>query len=150
MSSLKPYQPPATLESPATSESSGRPQGWTWKQWVWLVAYCYPLALPGSFYFLWLLAWWELKRRPIPMLDDPKSIGGLVSAFYLLPVLMLMALPVLWPLGFVAGFMMPAAQPRGKLHERILFLLGLYFLLSVVVLLLMREDPGRVIEWYLD
>ena len=42
----------------------------------------YPLILVASLYATWFMAWAELGHRPVPSLDDPKSISRVVDVPY--------------------------------------------------------------------
>ena len=84
------------------------------------------------------------------MLDDPKSIGGVMVVVYLIPGLLLMAMPALTPLGLAASFFCPfRARHRLRLAQNFAIAF-LYIALCAIVLLMLRSDPGRVVEWWFD
>lgn len=142
-----PYQIPESVSSPAEQKS---PSVSRLKIAAWLLLYLYPLCLAGSFYAAWIVAWLVLGHPPRPMLDDPKSIGGVMVVVYLIPGLLLVAMPALAPLGLAASFFCPIC-PRGRLRWLQKTALAiLYIALCAIVLLMLRADPGRVVEWWFD
>ena len=142
-----PYESPQT---PRVSEGESPVVSRRMNLAVWLLAYLYPVWLVGSFYFTWVVAGIQLGHQPRPMLDDPKSIGGLMEVVYYLPGFLLMALPVLAPLGFAVSFVYPASSGRIERYSLSIALAGLYVLLCVAAVLLLRFDGGRVVEWWFD
>jgi hypothetical protein len=117
---------------------------------IWLLAYLYPAWLAGSFYATWLVAWIQLGHRPRPMLDDPKSIGGLVDIAYIISGLLVMAMPLLTPIGFASSFFCPVRSVHGKRYSLVAGLAVLYVLLCALSLLMLRADFGRAVEWWFD
>ena len=131
---------------PTTSRRPGRPG-------VLLVLLVgYPVAMLACLYATWLVAWVSLGHRPIPSLNDPKSINAAVSGCHLVTGLLLMfSLPML--LLNIGGVIVAAAW-RVYTVRRIdlmaaLFVAGpvLSWAATVVVL---RADPGRVLYWFMD
>ena len=117
---------------------------------TWLVAYLFPVWFVASFYMTWLIAWIQLGHIPRPMLDDPQSIGGLMDIAYLVPGLMFLLMPVLTPLGLVASFFCPLRKsPSHRFSNRALHV-ALYVALCAFALVFLREDPGQVVEWWID
>ncbi|MBL8890612.1 MAG: hypothetical protein JNL67_11600 [Planctomycetaceae bacterium] len=86
---------------------------------------------------------------PRPMLDDPKSIGGIMDFAYLLSMLALISLPVLTPVCFVSSFFCPVRFVRNRLAQAVLFAAA-YIAVAGGLFLLLRLDPGGVVEWWLD
>ncbi len=84
------------------------------------------------------------------MLDDPKYIGGLMSAANLIPGLFLMAMPILTPIGFVACFFCPIRTDRVERYSFNAVLAALYISLCVIGIYFLRADFGRVVEWWFD
>ena len=115
-----------------------------------LLAYLYPVWLVSSFYSTWLMAWIQLGHRPRPMLDDPKSIGGLMDIAYIVPGFLVMAMPVLTPIGLAASFFCPVQVRRVSRYAQNCVLAVLYVALCALALLMLRADPGRVVEWWFD
>ncbi len=120
--------------------------------WIrWAAVYLFPVWMLLSFYFTWLVAWGELGHRPVPMKDDPKYIGGLMSVFQYLPGLFVMIAPAALPIGLVASFFCPR-RPRNTMarigHGILLALL--YIGLTTAVIVTLRTDSGRIVEWWFD
>src|SRR5688572_20939701 len=110
----------------------------------------YPVWLVASFYATWVVAWFSLGHRPRPNLDDPKFIGGLIDLAHVIPGLLAIGLPVLTPLGLAASFCCPIRARNGSRFKQSIALAFLYFVLCTVALLVLRADPGRVVEWWID
>ena len=117
---------------------------------VCLLAYLYPIWLLGSFYLTWLIAWVQLGHRPRPMVDDPKSVGGILDIAYYLPGIFIMLLPVLAPIGLAASFFCPITARRDVRYAIRAAIAILYVALCAFVLLTLRYDPGQVVEWWFD
>jgi uncharacterized membrane protein len=84
------------------------------------------------------------------MLDDPKFIGGFSDDVYMISGMFVALMPALAPLGLVASFLCPfpvRRDVRGGLSARFMVL---YVLLAVSAILMLRADPGRVVEWWFD
>jgi len=132
-------------ESPSTSPGSSVPINVaTPRQFDWLVWVC--TLLPAfSVYVTWLVAWIALGHQPRPMLDDPKFIGPLVSAVYLISGLLLLAmLPIA-----TAGPLFQLTTGGRKLSVRAVFA-GVSLSMSVASIMILRWDPIRVVYWYFD
>ena len=117
---------------------------------AWFLVFLYPAWLALSFYAVWLFAWYELGHRPRPMLDDPKSIGRMLTILYYLPGIVLMVGPICVPLGLALCFLFPA---RMRLDSRVFLgfaLTLLYMLLCAGTLNLLWWDPYKVVEWWFD
>ena len=148
-----PYQTPDAVDVSLDDHPAPHPVGnfaTRYRLTVWLLAFLYPVWLLGSFYLTWFIAWVQLGHRPRPMLDDPKSVGGILDIAYYLPGLLLMLMPVLVPLGFAASFFCPVNPRSGRRHVSRPALAVLYISLCAIVLLTLRSDPGRVVEWWFD
>ena len=117
---------------------------------LWALVYFYPIWLITAFYLTWLIAWIQLGYRPRPMLDDPKSIGGLMDLVYPVPGIIAMAMPILAPLGFVAAFFYPVNANGGDRYTIRTALALFYIALCVLTLVLLRADGGRLVEWWSD
>ena len=109
-----------------------------------------PVWLLGSFYSTWLIAWIQLGHLPRPMLDDPKSIGGVMEIAYFVSGILVMTMPVLTPIGLIASFFCPISTRRTARYALKAALAVLYVALCALVLLTLRTDPGRVVEWWFD
>ena len=93
--------------------------------------------------------WVILGHRPRPMLDDPKYIGGLMNIAYFLPGFLLMGLPILAPLGLAASFSLPSRTQSFR-YGIAATLAAIYIMACSGVIMLLRQDPGRVVEWWFD
>lgn len=143
---VEPYRPPnvETTRHENDVGTSDRLRG------LWLLAYLYPLALISSLYGTWLIAWWELGHMPRPSIDDPASIGGLMTFFYFLPLAVLMPFPIMMPLGFLASFN-PWRRRSATTRVRLWWLWPAgYVLLCLCVFWMLRLDPFQVGNWYGD
>lgn len=117
---------------------------------AWLCVFLYPAWIVLSFYAVWLLAWYELGHRPRPMLDDPKSIGGMLTVLYYLPGIFLMVGPIFALLGLASCFLAPG---RMKLDSRVFFgfaLTVVYVGLWTLTTNFLWWDPHQVVEWWFD
>ena len=146
MAHTNPYQPTALRTS--LSENGSFPIPY-WKLALWLAAYAYPVIGACVFYLSWFAAWLVLGHKPRPMLDDPKSIGGLMDIAYLISIVALLTVPVLTPIGFVASFICPL-NIFGTPRTRCAILAAAYIGICVVILLTIKADPGSIVEWWLD
>ena len=151
--SSNPFEAPCTktlIEESAEREEDVKVNAMRFRRAAWLFVYLYPAWLVLSFYAVWLLAWHELGHRPRPMLDDPKSVGGVLTAFGNLPGIFLMAGPVFAPLGLASCFLLPG---RMTLDSRLFFgfaLVVLYVALVAATLNFLWWDPHQVVEWWFD
>jgi hypothetical protein len=106
----------------------------------------YPLLLAISLYAEWLLAWSLLSHKPVPSMDDPKSISGNWMHWIVGPFL-LGAAPAI--VGAVVFNILHAVLNRAR--QRDLVVRGaILALLWAGLLVLLRADPGRVAEWWMD
>jgi len=107
----------------------------------------YPVLLPLTFYLAWAAGRFELGHWPVPSLDDPKYIGGLVDVTYWIVSATLFGFPVCV---ISIGFLLLWSFSRVPERKSYAFysLAGLVLLLVMVAF--MRWDPHRVVEWYFD
>ncbi|MCS7468014.1 hypothetical protein NZK35_15275 [Stieleria sp. ICT_E10.1] len=117
---------------------------------LWRLAYLYPLFVLCAFYGTWLCAWSGLGHMPRPNLDDPSSIDGITRIVHHVPAILIMAMPVLSPLGFAASFFLPHNRNRGWKAATQCMLALLYLAVCMIALKILWADPGRVVEWYFD
>ena len=87
---------------------------------------------------------------PRPNLDDPKSIDGITQIVHFVPAILIMAMPVLAPMGFVASFFLPHSQKNGWTPAIRFMLALLYVATCLIALKILWADPGRAVEWYFD
>lgn len=117
----------------------------------------YPLLILGSLYATWLTAWCVLGHRPRSSLDDPKSISPIVDVPYLSTFLLLYGVvfilllcPVLLSAEVADIISKGRDKPLKEAARRLVvpILWGLFLWVSSIVLL--RWDPLRVGDWYMD
>lgn len=107
----------------------------------------YPLLVVLCLYGEWLLAWSVLGHPPLPSLNDPKLLAGSSRLHGLTGVVLIGALPALcasvvfYP---IVGIL-PRPSPR-RIALRALAVVASWGALFA----LLRWDPGRVLEWWLD
>ena len=142
---VHPYQPPNA--EPKTDKRDGRIRI---SQTMWLIAFLYPLILMGSLYGTWLAAWWQLGHMPRPNVDDPKSVGGILSVGWMVPLLFLMLLPIMLPLGFVASFYLRLSRTQPRVEYWWWVLPAIYILFCLLDYWMLKWDPCNVAEWYSD
>lgn len=147
MEYTNPYRAPATGSTRADDDTVLPNSRWT--VFAWSVAYFYPLIATACFYSSWLLAWVCLGHMPRPMLDDPKFIGGVMDFAYLLSMFALVSLPVLTPICFASSFFCPLRFVRNRVNKAAIFAIA-YIAVAVGLFLLLRLDPGHVVEWLFD
>ena len=143
-----PYQSPQEVthvetESPNSAKHKSGCLGW-----FHLLAWCYPLALVGSFFVTWLVAWLMLGHVPRPLLDDPWSIGWPVEIPHAITGLLLVAMPG----AALAGLLLECIAffvSKRTLPIRIASCLLLISLWAAAIFLLCW-DPLRVVEWFFD
>jgi hypothetical protein len=106
--------------------------------WIWL----------STVYTVWLIAWVQLGRRPRPLLDDPKNLGGWVDIPHTASVLLFMiAFPLLG--AAVGAALSLGVFGKGKWNVALLSF-GALLLSWTAAFAVARLDPGRVVAWYLD
>lgn len=69
---------------------------------------------------------------------------------YVVPGLLVLAMPVLAPIGLAASFFCPVQARRGSRYAHNSVLAILYVALCALALLMLRADQGRVVEWWFD
>lgn len=115
-----------------------------------LIAYLFPVWLLGSLYATWFIAWIQLGHPPRPMLDDPKSIGGFVQVPYIIFGMLLMLFPLLAPLGLMSSLWIPQSENRSNSSTLKLALAFTYVVVGTLAFMMLRYDPGSVVEWWFD
>jgi len=106
----------------------------------------YPLLLAGSLYAEWLWAWSLLSHKPVPSMDDPKFISG-NGMHGIVGLLFLGAAPAI----VVAVVFNTLHAILNRASRRDLVVRGaLLAFLWAGLLMLLRADPGRVAEWWMD
>jgi hypothetical protein len=108
----------------------------------------YPAALPLAILRTWCLGRLCLGYWPRPSLDDPKSIGLWVDVSYYHAVgLLVLGLPAFG--AGIAHLLYQAIRDREK--RRALFLQCLCSTAALMTaLLLLRQDPLGVTNWFMD
>jgi hypothetical protein len=106
-------------------------------------------VIPGAMYANWLVACIQLQRRPVPLIEDPKLIGGTASAIY----------SVTYPLTTFAGWtfvcatgflILICAWPQQFDRRNAIKKLCVCGGAGLLVFLMFKFDPWRVVEWYAD
>jgi hypothetical protein len=116
---------------------------------AWTIAYTYPLLAAICFYSSWLVAWVMLGHVPRPMLDDPKSIGGVMDFAYVVAGLSLISFPILTPLFLCSSFFCPLRFSKHQVFQGLILALA-YICMSAAIAMTIWYDPGSVVEWWLD
>jgi ACR3 family arsenite efflux pump ArsB len=106
-----------------------------------------PLLFIGLVYGEWLLSWWLLGRRPEVSTDDPQ---GIIGAGWIYPIAMLMLLGMAPCSAAVLIFngahiyisKLSAVRSAIRLLTILVVWLGVY--------LWLQNDPGHVMEWWID
>ena len=113
-----------------------------------VASWTYPLALVGSLYLTWAVAWMVLGRPPRPSLDDPKSISGRVDVPYDVTLLFLIGSPA----AMIGGIAVITCF--GMLWKvgtwRIVLGLAVLALVWAATIAFLRWDPWRIGKWFMD
>ena len=107
----------------------------------------FPLVLLTALYGQWLLSWLLLGHRPVPSIDDPKYIGGASWMSYVTGIALVGFVPV-GCVALVLNALHAVVHPQTLSRQlmRIVVTVALWF----ATLVLLRSDPGRVVEWWFD
>lgn len=105
----------------------------------------FPLVFAIAFYGEYLLAWLQLGHAPLPSLNDPKGIHPwlhiVVSVLFLcLPGALLVSLMT------SIGVILLKLETTVRHAARVGATLALWVLLCT----LLRSDPWRVVDWWMD
>lgn len=147
MESKNPYRAPAsgsTHEEGDTALPLSR-----WRLFFWSVTYFYPLMATACLYSCWLVANVCLGHMPQAYVDDPKYIGGVMDFVYQLSIISLLSLPALTPICFASSFFCPLRVFRDWIPQAVMFA-SAYIMVAVGIFVLLRLDPGHVVEWVMD
>jgi hypothetical protein len=112
-----------------------------------------PIAAPALavalVYVAWVVAFWQLGRRPRPSMDDPVAMGGLSAEVTAFVSYLIFGLLVLWAISMLTvvciGFL-PKTTERKRWWWR--FAMGLAAI--AVLLFSIRLSPGNAVMWFLD
>jgi hypothetical protein len=128
-------------------------EAWTSDRWYVMLAWCFLYAYPavgiGLLYGTWMIARWTLGYAPQPSLNDPRQISSLVSGLYVLAECFLMLWPVMVVLALAAIYYYPMSFWKRSLVWRLFLFLG-FVGQCVIIAMIVRIDPGRVLEWWAD
>jgi len=116
---------------------------------ILLAVYLYPVVAAESIYACRVVAWLVLGRRPRPSLDDLGNIGGIIDGAHTISVFAFMCLAFLIPHGFAASFSCSVRATRGQVAPCAALAFA-YVVICAAVLLLLRTDPSRIGEWWID
>ncbi len=112
-----------------------------------------PLIATGAVfvcvYVAWVAAYWQLGRRPMPSMDDPKFIGGAATAVYDVAGWVILASLVMWVVGMIAAAVMTLLPRTENRRSWTLQFVG-GFSMIVLCLLFVRYSPGDACSWFLD
>lgn len=118
----------------------------TWLGWL-------PIVSTGvvftSVYIAWVAAYFQLGRRPMPSMDDPKFIGGPATAVYNAMGWIILISLATWIVGMGMNIVMsllPRTENRGAWTLK--FVGG--FAMVALYLLFIRFSPGEAGSWFLD
>lgn len=106
--------------------------------------YLYPTIAMSSIYLCCLA-----HGGPLPSGARLGEYDSLDEALFTLSVPMIIAIPLLAPLGLLLSFI-PAFLPSLVKPKHRLLIPALILLQWGLLLLLVRSDPGGIITWYLD
>lgn len=102
-----------------------------------------------AMYANWLVAGFQLHRRPVPMNDDPKVIGGVASAVYSVgsPLVDFAG----WTLVLATGILiLISAWPQQFDRRNAIRKLCISVGVTLLVFLILKWDPWHVAEWWFD
>jgi hypothetical protein len=121
------------------------PQSWTRSDSVKAMISLVLGVAPLLFIFLeWSVAWWTLGHRPVPMVDDPKGIGGVVPVLHWTSKISLLSLILIFPWASLHWIGRHGGSRTGQMVALGCFLLPLS---TLVVLCISNFEP---ISWWLD
>jgi len=143
-----PYAPPCIADENGTRFQKLSAAICEWPFWIQaahMIALAYPILLVGQFYASWLLAWVILRRQPRVSWDDPKDVLGMLNLLGCLVVLFM------GPAGGIAGASILARFIwRDGSWWRSMVLSMATVALWLAAFMLIRWDPLRVVEWWID
>jgi hypothetical protein len=108
--------------------------------------------LVGSLYATWFIAWAILGHRPVPSLDDPKSISRAVDVAYFVffPLLIGMLPAFGLHVAVMVVMALDVVRQRRPPGPRGIALAIVAAALWAGAILFLRADPWRAGEWYMD
>ncbi|XAM00572.1 hypothetical protein OT109_04110 [Phycisphaeraceae bacterium D3-23] len=112
------------------------------------VLWSYPFVLIAAHYLTWFTAWGALGHRPRLYIDDPKYISAWVTACFNITVLVMIAFPAAFLIGFFATSWYCISHRRSFFATSALLVtfLGLWGAMIGFV----AWDPNNVINWFMD
>jgi hypothetical protein len=128
-----------------------------WPVKLGIILALYPILAVLSLYIAWIAGRIELGHWPRPMIDDPKYIGGSVDVFYMIAAILVYLL--LFPVLLVNGaFILVGIEYKGirwvfKKEPPSLWSWLLLIMTGITwtgCFLVLRWDPLRVFEWFMD
>jgi hypothetical protein len=129
----------------AATANATDPQAWTRSDSVKAVISLLLGVAPILFILLeWAVAWWTLGHRPVPMVDDPERVGGLVPFLHGLSAFSLLSLILIFPWASLHWIGRHGSSRTGQLVA-----LGC-FLLPLSTLVVLRFSSFEPIGWWLD
>ena len=92
----------------------------------------------------WAVACLTLGRPPIPMIDDPKSIGPISSLLHPITGVFLVTI-------IAVPFTLPLAWLHRSLRSRQSVLIAIAcFIFPFGSMFILRADPFDIVEWWFD
>lgn len=113
-----------------------------------VVFWLYPAAMLGMQYATWGVAWLSLGYRPQPWIDDPGYISVWVDVFYYLTGALLIFFFPSVPAGCCATLWAGVARRKSAWVITVMALI--YLALIVGTIAVLRWDPIRVGDWFMD
>lgn len=113
------------------------------------IAVASAVFIPVAMYANWLVAGFQLHRRPVPMTDDPGVIGGIASAMYSVtyPLTSFASWTLVCAIGLLVFISVwPQQFDRRNAIRKLCVSVGA----ALLVLLIFKCDPWRAVAWYAD
>lgn len=123
----------------------GRPGHRHWSAWLDHIAWLFPFIMLAAPYVTWVVAWMVLGHRPRPSLDDPTSVSTVATGVYTAAGCILLLAPGV----AVAGVLWQFMRTHTPILRRCL-LAAVLCVTWVLCVFLLRWDPLRVMDWFMD
>jgi hypothetical protein len=107
----------------------------------------YPLIAVGMLYVQWILSWYMLGHKPIPLTDDPKYINGASWMHLITTVALLGVIPAGFSaLAFNIAHICRQRSSAAQVSIRLCTLAGLWLGMFVTL----ARDSDSIMEWWMD
>jgi hypothetical protein len=107
------------------------------------------VAALGTVYVVWLVAYWQLGHRPVPMMNDPAYVGGFVDVPLVWADRTIIALLFCWMAGVVIS-VISVCLPKTKDLKWWAKNLVAAALSALLILVMIESSPGSAVQWYMD